>query len=108
MIALRYGSVPIVRRTGGLVDTVSHHEPEDNAGTGYCFDRYESLDLYTSLVRAWEGYRYKDAWRSLQKRGMEQDFSWTKSALAYNELYNTVMNYPPETFPNPINSPLLS
>ncbi len=45
MLALRYGCVPIVRRTGGLVDTVSQHVPNNHRGTGYCFDRYEALDL---------------------------------------------------------------
>ncbi|WP_017718542.1 glycogen synthase GlgA [Kamptonema formosum] len=90
MMALRYGCVPIVRRTGGLVDTVSHYDPMNDAGTGYCFDRYEPLDLYTSMIRAWEAYRFKPQWRELQKRGMIQDFSWTKSAREYVKMYNSL------------------
>jgi starch synthase len=96
LLSMRYGCIPIVRRTGGLVDTVEHHEPADAAGTGYCFDRYEPLDLFTCLVRAWEGYRYKDAWRSLQRRAMGQDFSWAKSARAYIQLYGEVLGRSPE------------
>jgi starch synthase len=99
MIALRYGCVPVVRRTGGLVDTVVHHVPSEGTGTGYCFDRYEPLDLFTCLVRAWEGFQYRDAWQALQQRGMEQDFSWDKSALAYNALYNEVLGFPSEQLP---------
>ncbi|MGL5924337.1 glycogen synthase GlgA [Chroococcidiopsis sp.] len=90
MMALRYGCVPIVRRTGGLVDTVIHHDPENNAGTGYCFDRYEPLDLYTCMVRAWEGFHYKPNWRALQQRGMQQDFSWYQSAKEYVKMYNSM------------------
>jgi starch synthase len=100
MLALRYGCVPIVRRTGGLVDTVFPHDPENEAGTGYCFDRYEPLDLYTSLVRSWEAFRYKPQWQALQKRGMAQDFSWDKSAIAYEKIYRKILGMP-EVEPQP-------
>jgi starch synthase len=90
MLALRYGCVPIVRRTGGLVDTVTHHDPLHAAGTGYCFDRYETLDLYTCMVRAWESFNYKPQWEALQKRGMAENFSWEKSAVEYEKVYRQV------------------
>ncbi|MEB3215384.1 MAG: glycogen synthase GlgA [Nostocales cyanobacterium 94392] len=94
MLAMRYGCVPIVRRTGGLVDTVSHHDPMNQAGTGYCFDRYEALDLYTCMVRAWEGFRFKPQWEELQQRGMSQNFSWKLSAKKYVSLYNSILGLP--------------
>jgi starch synthase len=97
MIAMRYGCIPIVRRTGGLVDTVEHHDPVHATGTGYCFDRYEPLDLFTCMVRAWEGFSYRPFWRELQKRAMQQDYSWTKSALEYIHLYSDILNLPYET-----------
>jgi starch synthase len=90
LLAMRYGSVPIVRRTGGLVDTVSHHDPVNKQGTGYCFDRYETLDLFTCMIRAWEGFRYQDYWQQLQIRGMQQDFSWNKSAKEYVKMYHSI------------------
>ena len=91
MLAMRYGCVPIVRRTGGLVDTVSDHDPTNGTGTGYCFDRYEPLDLYTCMVRACEAYRYKNQWQELQTRDMQQDFSWRKSALDYIKMYKEIV-----------------
>ena len=91
MLAMRYGCVPIVRRTGGLVDTVSDHDPNNGTGTGYCFDRYEPLDLYTCMVRACEGYRHKNQWKELQTRDMQQDFSWRKSALEYIKMYKEIV-----------------
>ena len=100
MLALRYGCVPIVRRTGGLVDTVFHHDPENEYGTGYCFDRYEPLDLYTSLVRAWEAFRFKPQWQAMQKRAMAQDFSWDKSAIEYVKIYRKILGWP-EVEPQP-------
>lgn len=91
MIALRYGCIPIVRNTGGLVDTVFHHDPVEQAGTGYCFDRYEPLDLFTCMVRAWEGFQYKDAWKALQQRAMAVDLSWDKSAQTYVKTYQQIL-----------------
>ncbi len=100
MLAMRYGCVPIVRNTGGLVDTVSFNDPVNEAGTGYCFDRYEPLDLFTCMVRAWEGFRYKNAWAKLQKRGMKQDFSWYKSAAEYLKIYKEVKGQSGELTPD--------
>lgn len=90
MLAMRYGCVPLVRRTGGLVDTVSFHDPINQVGTGFMFDRYEPLDLYTCLVRAWESFRYKEDWKKLQQRGMMQDFSWYNSAIEYLKIYKQI------------------
>lgn len=91
LISMRYGSVPIVRRTGGLVDTVEHHIPNANTGTGYCFDRYDPLDLYTCMVRASEGFRYNQSWKALQKRGMAKNVGWEQSAQEYSNLYQDIL-----------------
>ena len=96
MLAMRYGCVPIVRRTGGLVDTVSYNIPDLDAGTGYCFDRYEPLDMFTCMVRASEAFRFKAEWQKLQQRGMRQNFSWDLSAREYIKLYREIIGLPPE------------
>jgi starch synthase len=96
LLAMRYGCVPIVRRTGGLVDTVSFYDPANNTGTGYCFDRYEPLDFLTCMIRAWEGFRFKQDWQKLQQRCMSQNFSWYKSAAEYVKIYKSVMGKSPE------------
>lgn len=95
MIAMRYGCIPIVRHTGGLVDTVSDHDPGKGTGTGYCFERYEPLDLFACMVRAWEGFKYKESWRELQKRAMAENFSWEKSAIEYIKLYSDIKGISP-------------
>ncbi len=91
MLAMHYGCIPIVRRTGGLVDTVTYNDPVNHTGTGYCFDRYEPLDLLTCMVKASEAFRFKTEWTELQKRAMSQDFSWYKSAKQYSRLYHEIL-----------------
>jgi len=89
MIAMHYGSVPVVRATGGLADTVSDLGPANGArkGTGFTFDDYTGDALWSALERALDVYRDKKAWRGLQERGMKADFSWNASAKKYEELY---------------------
>jgi starch synthase len=87
MIAMRYGSVPVVRETGGLADTVAEWDPQRGTGTGFRFERYDPLDCLAALMRALETYRYPEAWRRLQRNGMACDFSWDRSASKYVELY---------------------
>ncbi|BFM39620.1 glycogen synthase GlgA [Synechocystis sp. LKSZ1] len=96
LMAMRYGSIPIVRKTGGLVDTVSFYDPIHESGTGYSFDRYEPLDFFTAMVRAWEGFRYKADWRKLQQRAMRMNFSWYRSAGEYIKTYKEVTGQPGE------------
>lgn len=96
LLAMRYGAIPIVRRTGGLVDTVAFFDPTNHTGTGYAFDRYEPLDLYTCMIRAYEGFRFKEEWQELQKRAMLQDFSWYQSAIEYIKMYRETLGEAPE------------
>jgi len=85
--AMRYGSVPIVRRTGGLADTVENYDPKMEAGNGFVFNNYDHLSLYGAIVRALEVYKNPKAWRGIMKRAMKTDFSWDSSAKRYEELY---------------------
>ena len=99
LFAMRYGCVPIVRRTGGLGDTVSFYDPVNETGTGYCFDHYEPLELLVSMICAWEGFRFKTDWRKLQQRCMTQDFSWYKSAAEYIKIYKELSGQSGELTP---------
>lgn len=87
MIALRYGSIPIVRETGGLADTVRNFDPMTGEGNGFSFRPYDSMALYAAIIRALENYRYRNTWRQLMLRAMSADHSWAASALKYVDLY---------------------
>ena len=87
LIAMHYGSVPIVRATGGLADTVQDYDPPSRQGTGFVFKPYDRWALFAALVRAIETFKHRDLWRQIQLRGMHADFSWERSAHEYVDLY---------------------
>jgi len=87
MEAMRYGAIPIVRKTGGLADTVEDYNPAKQTGTGFIFDKFDSFSLMISVIRAFENYRIKNNWAALQKRAMQKDFSWESSANEYVALF---------------------
>jgi len=90
LYSLRYGTVPIVRRTGGLADTITDYSPEALAtgeANGFAFDDYSSEALLATVDRALEVYADKESWRRLVDIGMGQDWSWNRSAKKYVELY---------------------
>ncbi len=89
MIALRYGTVPIVRETGGLADTVE--DSGSGGGNGFTFPTYNAHDMDHAVWRALEGYKDKEGWATLSRRAMECDNSWGKSANAYIRLYKSLV-----------------
>ncbi len=89
MVALRYGTIPIVRATGGLADTIS--DSGDNMGNGFTFQSYNAHDMLETVWRALKGYSDKQGWATLKKRAMECDNSWGKSAGEYIKLYKQIL-----------------
>ena len=87
LISLRYGSVPIVRATGGLLDTITDFNPKTGKGNGFVFKTYHPQDFLVAIVRGLETYKYKDVWQKLIKNGMKQSFSWEIPARKYVRLY---------------------
>ncbi len=90
MYALKYGSVPLVRDTGGLADTVTDYNPELGTGNGFVFDDYSPRGLIDALERALKLFGRKQAWMKLMRIGMRQDFSWKRSAVRYAELFESL------------------
>ncbi|WP_418792039.1 glycogen synthase GlgA [Phosphitispora sp. TUW77] len=93
LISLRYGTVPIVRATGGLADTIVDYDMKKDLGNGFSFEAYDPAILLETVNRALRLYRdYPDRWRKLVVSGMENDFSWNRSAAEYLELYDLAIS----------------
>ena len=88
LIAMKYGALPIVRRTGGLADTV---KDVSDGGWGFCFDEYASGALTDAIRRALALYQKKPSWNAARRRAMAADFSWNESAEAYLSLYRALL-----------------
>ena len=87
LIALRYGSIPIVRETGGLKDTVASYNEYTEDGNGFSFENYNADDLYNVIQYALWIYKDKKKWNNLVKQAMKSDNSWNKSAEIYLNMY---------------------
>ena len=92
MIAMRFGTIPVVRETGGLKDTVFPYNKFEGTGRGFTFSNISAGDMVWVLREAVELYHNdKDAWKGLQKESMTADFSWKNSAQQYLDIYNRIL-----------------
>ncbi len=92
MYSLKYGTVPIVRETGGLADTVKRFNEKTKEGTGFMFKKYNAEEFLAEINRALKIYSDKETWIKIVKSGMKEDFSWHSSAKKYVDLYKTILN----------------
>ncbi len=90
LMALRYGSVPVVRRCGGLAETIHNYNPVDGSGNGFSFAEYSPRALLDAVDRAITVYRKRETWRDIAVRGMQEDHSWGRSASEYVNLYSSL------------------
>ena len=88
--SLKYGTVPVVRATGGLDDTIENWDPHARKGTGFKFSEYSGEALLATIRMALQAYRDQGNWRALMRNGMNRDFSWTASAREYVKVYDRV------------------
>ena len=94
LIALRYGSIPIVRETGGLKDTISPYNQYNGVGNGFGFKNFNSNELMQIIEYALTIYNDKNAWNNIIRQAMNSDNSWEKSAMQYKWLYEGVVKRP--------------
>ena len=91
MISFKYGTIPVVRQTGGLKDTVQEFDPKTGKGTGFTFIEPKSEDLFSAVKKAMMVYKDKPLWMSLVKYVMSLDYSWEASAKEYIKVYNNLL-----------------
>lgn len=87
LIALRYSTIPVARKTGGLLDTIKEYNPSKGIGTGFLFTRYSYKELIKTVNRAKEFFNTNRHWMKIQRNAMSMDFSWSHSAQEYLSLY---------------------
>jgi starch synthase len=87
LYGLKYGTIPVVRATGGLRDTVTPFQAQPATGNGFVFSSYDTGHLVSAVARAIEAYRQKATWARLVRNAMLSDFSWNLSAQAYKDIY---------------------
>jgi starch synthase len=91
MYSMRYGTVPIVRRTGGLADSVQHFDAAAGSGTGIVFNDYNAEAVVWAVNTALDLYQNRGMWRRLMQNGMAQDYSWSRQVRGYVELYESMV-----------------
>jgi starch synthase len=91
MYSLKYGTIPIVHNVGGLSETIEEYNPVDKSGNGFVFEKYTAKDFMRAVKRALKFYKKHDIWNELQQSGMQEDFSWDRSAKKYLDLYMTLL-----------------
>jgi starch synthase len=89
--SMKYGTVPVVRNTGGLADTVVDADRDPERGTGFTFDGYDAEELKDAVLRALAAYADRERWKAIVLRGMEKDFSWDSAARRYVALYEKAL-----------------
>jgi starch synthase len=92
LIALRYGTVPVVRKTGGLADTVFDVRDAPKEPNGFTFDEYTPKALQEAISRALLAYQDRKKWEKIVRSGMNTDYSWESSAIKYEDLYKKGLN----------------
>ena len=91
MYSLRYGTIPIVRNTGGLADSVQHFDPRSGQGTGCIFNDYDAPAVRWAIETTLDWFALPDRWQRLMQNAMAQDFSWTRQILKYDSLYRSML-----------------
>jgi starch synthase len=91
LISYRFGTIPVVRKTGGLADTVADYSENPEQGTGFVFEKYDSAHLVDALAHAVAAHKKPRKWKELQERVMGLDYSWAASARKYLDLYRQLV-----------------